>query len=81
MNLNMAEEEDIETAIIPELYRPAALLPIAQLKDPLLYTIENYQVTIIVGETGSGKTTQIPQFLYKAGWTSDGSVIAVTQVS
>jgi ATP-dependent RNA helicase DDX35 len=77
----MAEEEDIDQVIIPELYKPAALLPIAQLKDSLLYTIENFQVTIIVGETGSGKTTQIPQFLYRAGWTSDGSVIAVTQVS
>jgi len=77
----MAEEEDFEATIIPELYKPAALLPIAQLKDSLLYTIENYQVTTIVGETGSGKTTQIPQFLYKAGWTSDSSVIAVTQVS
>jgi ATP-dependent RNA helicase DDX35 len=77
----MAEEEDFEATIIPELYKPAALLPIAQLKDSLLYTIENYQVTIIVGETGSGKTTQIPQYLYNSGWMANGSVIAVTQVS
>jgi ATP-dependent RNA helicase DDX35 len=76
----MADDEDVEVVLIPELYKPAALLPIAQLKDALLYTIETYPVTIVVGETGSGKTTQIPQFLHKAGWTSDGSVIAVTQV-
>ncbi|KAF2682165.1 P-loop containing nucleoside triphosphate hydrolase protein [Lentithecium fluviatile CBS 122367] len=75
----MAEEEDLETPLIAELYKPPALLSIAQLKGPLLYAIETYPVTIIVGETGSGKTTQIPQFLYRAGWTSDGSQIAVTQ--
>lgn len=73
--------EDLDTPLIPELYKPPALLPIAQLKDSLLYTIETYPVTIVVGETGSGKTTQIPQFLYRAGWTADGSNIAVTQVS
>jgi ATP-dependent RNA helicase DDX35 len=76
----MADGEESELALIPELYKPPALLPIAQLKDSLLYTIETYPVTIIVGETGSGKTTQIPQYLYRGGWTNDGSVIAVTQV-
>ena len=78
----MAEEvEEFNTPLIPDLYKPPALLPIAQLENSLLYTIETYPVTIVVGETGSGKTTQIPQFLYRAGWTTDGSTIAITQVS
>ena len=31
-------------------------------------TINENPVTIICGETGSGKTTQVPQFLYEAGY-------------
>ncbi|KAI4689919.1 uncharacterized protein J4E84_004100 [Alternaria hordeiaustralica] len=75
----MAEDEEVESALIPNLYKPPALLPIAQLKDQLLYTIETYPVTIVVGETGSGKTTQIPKFLLEAGWCNGGKQIAITQ--
>ncbi|RMZ72770.1 atp dependent rna helicase [Pyrenophora seminiperda CCB06] len=75
----MAEEEDIATGLVPSLHKPPALLPIAQLKDQLLYTIETYPVTVVVGETGSGKTTQIPRFLLEAGWCNTGQQIAITQ--
>lgn len=53
----MTDEEDVDTVLIPSLYKPPALLPIAQLKEQLLYTIETYPVTIVVGETGSGMWT------------------------
>jgi ATP-dependent RNA helicase DDX35 len=46
----MAEEDELVIPLIEELYKPPALLPIAQLKGSLLYTIETYPVTIIVGK-------------------------------
>ncbi|RMD39685.1 hypothetical protein DV735_g5446, partial [Chaetothyriales sp. CBS 134920] len=69
-------ESDI---LMAGLFKPAALLPIARHQQSILYTIETTHVTIVIGETGSGKTTQIPQFLDKAGWFSDGKAIAITQ--
>ncbi|GJJ09371.1 hypothetical protein Clacol_003593 [Clathrus columnatus] len=54
-------------------------LPIFKHREKLLYCIEEYGVVIVVGETGCGKTTQLPQYLYEAGWAPPGSVIACTQ--
>lgn len=71
---------DLNSAFIPALHKPTALLPIAKHRKALLYLIETKQVTIVVGQTGSGKTTQIPQFLEAAGWCADGKVIGITQV-
>lgn len=44
-------------------------LPAYKHKEEIQETVNNHQVTIIVGETGSGKSTQIPQFLLEAGYT------------
>lgn len=76
----MATELDLSSSYVPSLYKSSSLLPIARHRQSLLYLIEKYPVTVVVGETGSGKTTQIPQFLRQAGWCQDGKVIAVTQV-
>lgn len=45
------------------------MLPIHDFKDHILYSIEENNVLIVRGETGSGKSTQICQFLHDAGWT------------
>ena len=34
---------------------------------------------VVVGETGSGKTTQLGQFLYEDGYCAHGALIACTQ--
>ena len=41
-------------------------LPIYPFKEDLIAAINAHQVLIIEGETGSGKTTQIPQYLAEA---------------
>ncbi|KAI7892139.1 P-loop containing nucleoside triphosphate hydrolase protein [Mucor mucedo] len=54
-------------------------LPVFKLRRTLLYLVEKYQTTIVVGQTGCGKTTQIPQYLNEAGWAVNGKQIACTQ--
>ncbi|XP_055590392.1 pre-mRNA-splicing factor ATP-dependent RNA helicase DHX16 [Uranotaenia lowii] len=54
-------------------------LPVYPFKEDLIAAIKEHQVLIIEGETGSGKTTQIPQYLYEAGFTNDGKKIGCTQ--
>lgn len=51
---------------IPRLSYPAAL-PIAARKDEIVSAIRSHQVVILAGETGSGKTTQIPKMCLEAG--------------
>ncbi|KXJ90952.1 hypothetical protein Micbo1qcDRAFT_163649, partial [Microdochium bolleyi] len=47
-------------------------LPIYQYRDEFIAAIAQHQIIVIVGETGSGKTTQLPQYLHEAGYTKDG---------
>ncbi|XP_041375611.1 probable ATP-dependent RNA helicase DHX35 isoform X2 [Gigantopelta aegis] len=54
-------------------------LPIFQHRTNILYLVEKFQTVIIIGETGCGKSTQIPQYLFEAGWAAEGHVICVTQ--
>eukprot|EP00892_Ulva_mutabilis_P008966 jgi/Ulvmu1/6441/UM003_0071.1 len=41
-------------------------LPIARYRDEVLRTLEERQVLIVAGETGCGKTTQVPQYILEA---------------
>ncbi|KAG2060572.1 pre-mRNA splicing factor [Suillus hirtellus] len=54
-------------------------LPIYTYREPLLEAIKEHQVLIVVAETGSGKTTQLPQYLHEAGYTANGQKVGCTQ--
>ncbi|KAF3925907.1 hypothetical protein ABW20_dc0105178 [Dactylellina cionopaga] len=58
-------------------------LPIVGDEQRIMETIHNNSVTVLCGETGSGKTTQVPQFLFEAGYGDPNSetpgMIGVTQ--
>uniref|UniRef100_F7HYQ1 RNA helicase n=1 Tax=Callithrix jacchus TaxID=9483 RepID=F7HYQ1_CALJA len=49
-------------------------LPICKLKEQLIQAVHDNQILIVIGETGSGKTTQITQYLAEAGYTSRGKI-------
>ncbi|WDP85229.1 MAG: ATP-dependent RNA helicase HrpA [Desulfobacter sp.] len=49
-------------------------LPITAKKDEIIQAIQNHPVVIISGETGSGKTTQIPKFCLEAGCGCSGMI-------
>ncbi|KAI5122467.1 hypothetical protein M0805_008778 [Coniferiporia weirii] len=54
-------------------------LPIYSYREQLLDAIKEHQVLIVVAETGSGKTTQLPQYLHEAGYTANGQKVGCTQ--
>lgn len=55
------------------------MLPISKHRSQLLYAIENFSVIVVVGETGSGKSTQVLQYLYENGWCDEQFSVCCTQ--
>ncbi|XP_043574075.1 probable ATP-dependent RNA helicase DHX40 isoform X3 [Chiloscyllium plagiosum] len=53
-------------------------LPIHRHRERLVQAVRDHPFLIVTGETGSGKTTQLPQYLYQAGLGQHG-IIGVTQ--
>lgn len=53
-------------------------LPIYQVRQNIVDVVKRNQTTILLSDTGSGKTTQVPQFLYESR-INQGKMIAVTQ--
>ncbi|ETN66535.1 hypothetical protein AND_001671 [Anopheles darlingi] len=64
-----APTDDHVTSFVFNAHQSLALaaqrdrLPIRQYRDQILYCLETYQTLVLVGETGSGKSTQVPQFV------------------
>ncbi|KAF7723566.1 DEAH-box RNA helicase prp16 [Apophysomyces ossiformis] len=49
-------------------------LPVFAVREQLLQVVRDNQVVIIVGETGSGKTTQLTQYLHEDGYSTYGKI-------
>ena len=49
-------------------------LPVYPYREEFLAAVKDHQVLILVGETGSGKTTQIPQYLHEVGYSELGKI-------
>ncbi|MER8234854.1 ATP-dependent RNA helicase HrpA [Streptomyces sp. NPDC094049] len=60
------ERVDGRAARVPPVTYPEQL-PVSQKKDEILEAIRDHQVVIVAGETGSGKTTQIPKICLELG--------------
>src|SRR2546422_10870865 len=56
------------------LLRIDPALPINAKRDAIRAAVEKHQVVIVCGETGSGKTTQLPQILLEMGRASAGRI-------
>uniref|UniRef100_A0A8C4E3H3 RNA helicase n=1 Tax=Dicentrarchus labrax TaxID=13489 RepID=A0A8C4E3H3_DICLA len=88
---NISEQEKIQNKNLSE---PAVFVPVdrspeiqeARLKLPVLAeeqvimeAVRENPCVVICGETGSGKTTQVPQFLYEAGYACGSGIIGITE--
>uniref|UniRef100_A0A8C0B6Z6 Activating signal cointegrator 1 complex subunit 3 n=1 Tax=Buteo japonicus TaxID=224669 RepID=A0A8C0B6Z6_9AVES len=63
----------------PEIQEARLKLPILAEEQVIMEAISENPIVIICGETGSGKTTQVPQFLYEAGYASSNGTIGITE--
>ncbi|XP_068520702.1 probable ATP-dependent RNA helicase DHX34 [Anas acuta] len=61
-------EQKRSFAKLAKLQRERRALPIAGARRQLLQAVAGHQVVVVAGDTGCGKSTQVPQFLLAAGY-------------
>ncbi|XP_054284834.1 probable ATP-dependent RNA helicase kurz [Macrosteles quadrilineatus] len=89
--LKLKEEKDkvIKVESVPSIFIPVnrdekiqegrLKLPILGEEQAIMEAIRENPIVLLAGETGSGKTTQVPQFLYEAGYASNNKLIGITE--
>lgn len=63
---------------IKKLRQAQRSLPIGRFKEDLRNSLDATRVLIVAGDTGCGKSTQVPQFLYEFGYRSIGKRITIS---
>uniref|UniRef100_A0A665X7U3 Activating signal cointegrator 1 complex subunit 3 n=1 Tax=Echeneis naucrates TaxID=173247 RepID=A0A665X7U3_ECHNA len=64
---------------LPEIQEARLKLPVLAEEQVIMEAVRENPCVVICGETGSGKTTQVPQFLYEAGYASGSGIIGITE--
>ena len=68
-----AEVAELRAASVPAVDYPEEL-PVSQKKEEIAAAIRDHQVVVVCGETGSGKTTQLPKICLEAGRGVHGTI-------
>ncbi|XP_069038235.1 probable ATP-dependent RNA helicase DHX37 [Lepisosteus oculatus] len=63
----------------PEIQAARLKLPVLSEEQAIMEAVRENHCVVLCGETGSGKTTQVPQFLYEAGYASGDAIVGVTE--
>ncbi|CAG8619606.1 10750_t:CDS:10, partial [Cetraspora pellucida] len=83
INQNFVKTFNVPVKRSQEIQLARMKLPVCEEEQAIMEAINQNSVVIICGETGSGKTTQLPQFLYEAGFGNPESgnpgIIGITQ--
>lgn len=66
---------DIRKALGIECQRLEKALPLYSRREEILSIVRDHQVCVILGETGSGKSTQMVQYLYQADFARTGMIV------
>lgn len=69
-----AQDEGVDFTKKRPIYEQRRSLPVFAVRQELLNIIRENSVVIIVGETGSGKTTQLTQYLHEDGYSRLGMI-------